>query len=196
MNSTRERATTCTVTTHRAEMRPLSFLSAPCAHESREQDVNLEVRFRRKNGTVLSGLMSARMMRLRGERYLLSFARDVSDWKRAEGERDQLKAELHQVAKMEAIGQLARGVAHDFNNLLTVILSGAEALKHDLVEGSPDREAVDEIASAGTRAHDLTRQLLAFARRQVFAPMALDWNALILGTKKLLRCVLGETSSS
>ncbi len=154
---------------------------------------NLEARFRRKDGTILSGLMSARLIRLRGEQYLLSITRDVSDWKRAEEERDRLKSGLFHAAKMEAIGQLAGGVAHDFNNLLTVILSGAEELKHHLAKGSPlDPEVVEEIVSAGARARDLTRQLLAFARRQVFTPIPLDLNALILGAEKLLRRVLGE----
>jgi signal transduction histidine kinase/ActR/RegA family two-component response regulator len=137
--------------------------------------------------------MSARLMSLRGEQYILSITRDISDWKRAEEERDRLKSGFHQAAKMEAIGQLAGGVAHDFNNLLTVILSGAEALKHDLGKGSPpDLEIVEEIGAAGVRARDLTRQLLAFARRQVIAPVPLDLNALMRCSEKLLRRVLGE----
>ncbi|HTP27930.1 MAG TPA: response regulator, partial [Anaeromyxobacteraceae bacterium] len=87
----------------------------------------------------------------------------------------------------------AGGVAHDFNNLLTVILAGAEALKCDLESGTPpDLEVIDEISSAGGRARDLTRQLLAFARRQVIAPVSLDLNALVRGSEKLLRRVLGE----
>ena len=154
---------------------------------------NLEARFRKKNGKVLFGLMSARLIRLRDEQYLLSITRDISDWKRAEEERDRLKSGLYQAAKMEAIGQLAGGVAHDFNNLLTVILSGAEALKHDLVKAlPPDPEIVEEIGAAGARARDLTRQLLAFARRQVCAPVQVDLNAVIRGAEKLLRRVLGE----
>jgi len=154
---------------------------------------NLEARFRKKDGRVLSGLMSARLISVRGEQYLLSITRDISDWKRAEEERDRLKSGLHHAAKMEAIGQLAGGVAHDFNNLLTVILAGAEALKHDLGEGaSPDPEIVEEIGAAGARARDVTRQLLAFARRQVIAPVPLDLNALMRGGEKLLRRVLGE----
>jgi PAS domain S-box-containing protein len=154
---------------------------------------NLEAVFRRKDGSLLSGLMSARLIGLRGEPYLLSITRDISDWKRAEEEREGLKAGLHQAAKMEAIGQLAGGVAHDFNNLLTVILSGAEALEHDLAGGSQaEREIVDEIGAAGRRARDLTRQLLAFARRQVIAPVPLDLNTLVRDSERLLRRVLGE----
>ncbi|HUK65409.1 MAG TPA: bacteriohemerythrin, partial [Anaeromyxobacteraceae bacterium] len=154
---------------------------------------NLEARFRRKDGSTLSGLMSARLITLRSKRYLLSITRDISEWRRAEQERDRLRADLHQVAKMEAIGQLAGGVAHDFNNLLTVILAGAEAMKQDLSDRTPlDPEILEEIAGAGRRARDLTRQLLAFARKQVIAPVPLDLNGLMGSVEKLLRRVLGE----
>jgi CheY-like chemotaxis protein len=94
---------------------------------------------------------------------------------------------------MEAIGQLAGGIAHDFNNLLTVILSGAEALRQDMHAGRPhDPELIEEIAGAGGRARDLTKQLLAFARRQVITPVSLDLNSLVRGSEKLLRRILGE----
>jgi len=104
-----------------------------------------------------------------------------------------LERQLQQSQKLESVGQLAGGVAHDFNNLLTVILSGAEALRCDLANGSPpDAEVVDEIRAAGERARDLTRQLLTFARRQAIAPVALDLNALVRTSERLLRRVLGE----
>ncbi len=113
--------------------------------------------------------------------------------KLAEAARASLEAQLRQAQKLESIGQLAGGIAHDFNNLLTVILSGAEALRLAGGEGSPpDPEIVEEIAGAGGRARDLTRQLLAFARRQVIAPVPLDLNAVVRGSEKLLRRVLGE----
>jgi PAS domain S-box-containing protein len=101
----------------------------------------------------------------------------------------------HQVQasqRLESIGRLAGGVAHDFNNLLTVILSCAEGLGRDLGDDHPGAEDVREIRAAGERARDLTRQLLAFARRQVIAPVVLDLNALLRDSEKLLRRVLGE----
>jgi signal transduction histidine kinase/ActR/RegA family two-component response regulator len=154
---------------------------------------NLEAVFRAKDGRLYPGLMSARLISLRGEQYILSITRDVSDWKRAEQERDALQARLHQSAKMEAIGQLAGGVAHDFNNLLTVILSCSEALEADTREGRPASvEEVGEIHAAGLRARDLTRQLLTFARKQVVAPEPLDLGSVVRGCERLLRRVLGE----
>jgi len=113
--------------------------------------------------------------------------------KLAETAKASLEAQLRQAQKMEAIGSLAGGVAHDFNNVLTVILSCAEALKEDVGEGLPaDPEVIDEIRAAGKRAAELTRQLLAFARKQVIAPVPLDLNAVVRGSEKLLRRVLGE----
>ena len=161
--------------------------------ESHGAAENLEARFRFKNGQVRDGLMSARRIRLGGETCLLSVTRDVTALKRAQAERDRLAAQFGQAQKMEAIGRLAGGVAHDFNNLLTVILSCADALKRELAEGGRGRfEDVEEIVAAGERARDLTRQLLAFARKQPVAPVPLDLAAVVRRNEKLLRRVLGE----
>jgi PAS domain S-box-containing protein len=113
-------------------------------------------------------------------------ARDVTEQRR-------LEEQLRQAQSLESIGRLAGGIAHDFNNLLTVILAGTEQLSHGPREGlHPDLEIVQEIDTAAARARDLTQQLLAFARKQVIAPIALDLNALVLNAEKLLRRVLGE----
>ena len=107
-------------------------------------------------------------------------------------ERKALEAQLMQTHKLESIGRLAGGVAHDFNNLLTVILGYAEVFRARL---GPDAEGIadlEEIVRAGSRARDLTRQLLAFARRQVIAPSLLDLNDVTLGMDRLLRRVLGD----
>jgi PAS domain S-box-containing protein len=104
-----------------------------------------------------------------------------------------LQESLSHAQRLESIGRLAGGVAHDFNNLLTVILSAGEALREDLAAGRPVQAAdVDEIRAAGRRASDLTRQLLAFARKQVIAPAPLDVNEVVRGAEKLLRRVIGE----
>jgi len=104
-----------------------------------------------------------------------------------------LEGKLRQSQKMEAIGQLAGGVAHDFNNLLTVILCCAEEMEEELAAvASPLAEGVGEILGAAERARELTRQLLAFARKQDAVPVALDVNAVVLGCEKMLRRVVGE----
>jgi two-component system, cell cycle sensor histidine kinase and response regulator CckA len=113
-------------------------------------------------------------------------ARDVTEQRR-------LEEQYRQAQKLESIGRLAGGVAHDFNNLLTVILGTAEVLKEDRASGALcDPEDLDQIRVAGERARDLTQQLLAFARKQVIAPAPLDLNAVVRGSEKLMRRVLGE----
>ncbi|MBK9516154.1 MAG: PAS domain-containing protein [Anaeromyxobacter sp.] len=124
---------------------------------------------------------------------LIGNARDITDRKRAE--QDLLAAEerVQQAQKLESVGRLAGGVAHDFNNLLTVILGASSVLQEDLEAGRPaSLEDVSQIAAAGGRARELTGQLLAFARRQVTAPVPLDLNEVVRSSERLLRRVLGE----
>ena len=111
--------------------------------------------------------------------------RDVTDVRRME---DQLR----QSQKMEAVGRLAGGVAHDFNNLLTAISGYSDLLLHRLPDYSTLRRDVEEIRKAGDRAATLTRQLLAFSRRQVLQPKVLDLNAVVTSMGRMLRRLIGE----
>ncbi|HOX47368.1 MAG TPA: PAS domain S-box protein [Myxococcota bacterium] len=99
---------------------------------------------------------------------------------------------LRSAQKMEAIGRLAGGVAHDFNNLLSVILSYTGFAAESLREEDPLREDLEEIRKAGERAVGLTRQLLAFSRRQVLQPTVLEVNAVVTNLEKMLRRLVGE----
>ncbi len=107
-------------------------------------------------------------------------------------ERRELEAQLRQSNRMEAVGQLAGGVAHDFNNLLTAITGYADLLKANIGPGDPRGEDVAEIGKAAARAAGLTRQLLAFGRRQLLQPVLLDMNAVVHDAERLLRRLLGE----
>jgi PAS domain S-box-containing protein len=107
-------------------------------------------------------------------------------------ERKHLEEQLRQAQKLESIGQLAGGIAHDFNNLLVVISGYAHMLLEDLPKTSPMQDAVAEIAAAGDRASGLTRQLLAFSRRQRIEPKDVVLNDLVRNVEKLLRRLIGE----
>jgi nitrogen-specific signal transduction histidine kinase len=107
-------------------------------------------------------------------------------------EQRKLEEQLRQAQKLEAIGRLAGGVAHDFNNLLMVISGYAELLIQSLPRGDRRRESSENILRAADRAGDLTRQLLAFSRRQVLRPSVVDLNAVISNLQKMLRRLISE----
>jgi signal transduction histidine kinase len=104
----------------------------------------------------------------------------------------ELQAQFLQAQKMESVGRLAGGVAHDFNNLLTVINGTADLAMTDLRDEDPLRKDLQEIRRAGDRAALLTRQLLAFSRRQVLQPIVLSLNTVIADMQSMLRRLLGE----
>jgi len=107
-------------------------------------------------------------------------------------ERRDLEEQLRQAQKLESLGMLAGGVAHDFNNVLAVIASCSGLLAEAMPASHEDRELVDEIEMAVQRATGLTRQLLAFSRKQVVEPVVLDLNAIVKDTYKMLRRMVGE----
>jgi len=100
--------------------------------------------------------------------------------------------QLLQSQKLEAVGRLAGGISHDFNNLLTVILGYSDIMKRNLQEGHPLRRNVEEIVRASERAASLTRQLLAFSRKQVMQPKVFDLNTVVTDLEKMLRRMIGE----
>jgi len=144
-----------------------------------------EIEVRTKEGVSRTLLYSAELIELDGAPHFLVLTTDIT-------ERRQLEDQLRQAGKMEAVGQLAGGVAHDFNNILTAILGYADLLAADLPAADRRLEDVDEIRKAARRATALTRQLLAFSRKQVLEPRVLGLNELVDNMDKMLRPILGE----
>jgi PAS domain S-box-containing protein len=155
---------------------------------------SFERKYKRKDGTILHVLITDRALkdsegRIIGIRTALQ---DISRLKEVEKEKESLQEQLRQSQKMEAIGRLAGGVAHDFNNLLTVIKGYAQLSLLGLKEDSPLRDALKEIGGAADRASQLTRQLLAFSRRQIFEMKVLNINSIIKDLEKMVRRIIGE----
>ncbi len=158
--------------------------------QGRLQD--FETRFRRKSGEIMDVLISAEVIEMAGQQYMLALTHDITERKRGEEERKKLEEQLFQAQKIESVGRLAGGVAHDFNNMLGVIIGRAEmALGQDV---SPDKlqHHLEEILKAGLRSADLTRQLLAFARKQTAIQKVLDLNDTISGMLNMLQRLIGE----
>jgi len=140
---------------------------------------------RRPDGSERETLVSCRVIELDGVPHYLSVVRDVH-------ERVALERRLVASQRLEAIGRLAGGVAHDFNNLVTAIGGYAGLALDDLPEGDPRRNDILEIKRASSRAADLTRQLLTFARRQVVLPQRVDLGELVMRLVPFLERIVGE----
>ncbi|MHB1317617.1 MAG: PAS domain S-box protein, partial [Anaerolineae bacterium] len=150
-----------------------------------------ECRHLRKDGSTFQTELGVRYTPEDGGRAVI-FVRDITDRKQAEADREQLDEQLRQSQKMQAVGQLAGGVAHDLNNMLGVINGYSEMILQGLAQSSPLYADIGEIKKAGDRSAQLTRQLLAFARRQAIAPKVLDLNVALEGMFSMLRRLVGE----
>jgi two-component system, cell cycle sensor histidine kinase and response regulator CckA len=145
-----------------------------------------------RGGGMVPVEVSSRVIEYEGLQAVLSIARDVTERHRAEEEKRKLEDQLIQAQKMEAVGQLAGGVAHDFNNLLTPILGYSEVILENMHPGDPRHNYLSEIQKAADSARNLTRQLLAFSRKQVLEIKPMDLNRIVSGFEKILRRTMRE----
>src|SRR6185503_15544325 len=155
------------------------------AATDRDQAAEAEASWKRQDGKRIWVQVSVRSVAGPTERCFEAFVRDVSEQKR-------LADQLRQAQRMEAVGQLAGGIAHDFNNILTAVLGYADLL---LLEPTPQdswQDDVKEIRRAADQAAGLTRQLLAFSRKQIFSVQMLDLNDVVHTVEKILRRLIGE----
>ena len=147
--------------------------------------IGREVVGRRKDGSTFPMDLSVGEAKQDGESIFVGIIHDLT-------ERKLTERQLQQAQKMEMVGQLSGGIAHDFNNLLTVIVGNAEHLSEQLKSRLDLRQLADDICQAGERGAELARRLLAFSRRQLLRPRAIDCHELIASTCKLLKRTLRE----
>ena len=162
------------------ESRALVLRNIRSGYEKPYESVGL-----RKDGTTFPVEVQGKAIPYRGRLVRVTIARDLT-------ERKRLEEELRQAHKMEAVGRLAGGIAHDFNNLLTVIGGYSELLLRRFDPGDPARHEAEAIMTAANHAAALTRQLLAFSRRQVLQPKVLDLNTVVSEMGRMLRRLIGE----
>jgi two-component system, cell cycle sensor histidine kinase and response regulator CckA len=154
--------------------------------------MTFETRHRRKDGSTFAVEVSVSGTRWAGQQLVFCVCRDITERRQAEEENRKLELQLVQAQKMEAVGRLAGGVAHDFNNMLSVIMGHAEIALTQTRPDDPRYDDLQEILKAAARSAGLTRQLLAFARRQTVSPKVLDLNETVAGMLKMLRRLIGE----
>ncbi|MBR9982178.1 MAG: PAS domain S-box protein, partial [Desulfatitalea sp.] len=152
----------------------------------------LELKFLRLDGSSVWGETTGQPIVYEGQDGALVFVRDISVRKHHEQEREKLQSQLIQAQKMESVGRLAGGVAHDYNNMLSVIMGFTELALDKVKPDDPLRGDLNEVLNAARRSTDITRQLLAFARRQTIDPKMIDLNEIVESMLKMLRRLIGE----
>lgn len=160
---------------------------------SRGEEHSMEYRLRAKDGSFVWVNDLVAIIMLDGKPNIMrGVLVDITERKQAEKERIKLEQQLHQMQKIESVGRLAGGVAHDFNNMLGVILGHTHLALMETDPTQPLHANLEEIRLAAERSADLTRQLLAFARKQTIAPKMLDLNDTVVGMLKMLQRLIGE----
>ena len=156
-----------------------------------------ERRYRKKDGRAVLSITSAAPLMSEAGQFQGSFAMitDITAYRHAEEEKSAIEAQLQQSQKMESVGRLAGGVAHDFNNMLGVILGHTELAMQQADPSQPLYADLEQIRKTTERSADLTRQLLAFARKQTIAPKVLDLNETLMDMLKMLQRLIGEDIS-
>lgn len=150
-----------------------------------------ETKHRRKDGSLYDVEVSVQRLEIDDGKFVV-FLRDITRQKETDKEKELLQAQLLQSQKMDSIGRLAGGVAHDFNNMLGVILGFGEMAMAQTPPGKKFHNALQEIMNAAQRSTEITRQLLAFARKQTVSPKTLDINKTISEMTKMLQRLIGE----
>jgi len=154
--------------------------------------VSLEALGKRKDGTIFPTEVNIKLVNIDDKQMALVYLRDITAKKQIEKEREELQEQLRQAQKLEALGTLAGGVAHDFNNLLTVINGYAELALQQSQDNPKLYRSIELIKKAAEKAEQLTNQLLAFSRKQIYEPKIVNVNHIINDLEKMLRRLISE----
>jgi PAS domain S-box-containing protein len=146
----------------------------------------------RKDGRRVPVEIRSHPVTMQGKTVILGIARDITDRRRAEEEQRELQARLEEAHRMEAVGRLAGGVAHDFNNMLSAVLASAALAGNELPRGGPGSESIQMVIRAAQRAAELTKQLLAFSRKQIIEPRVINLSHLVEHLHTMLARLIGE----
>ncbi|MBU1056149.1 MAG: response regulator [Proteobacteria bacterium] len=164
-----------------------------CIASGQDKLLPHEYRIIRKDGEILFVRTVGNIRQRPGKKpEIFATVQDITERKQAEEDRKSLEQQLLQSQKLEAVGLLSGGIAHDFNNLLTTIIGNSDLVLIGIPEDDPLRENIEQIRAAGERSATLTRQLLAFSRKQVLQPAVINLNAIALDMKKMLCRMIGE----
>ncbi|MCC6695555.1 MAG: PAS domain S-box protein [Candidatus Hydrogenedentes bacterium] len=171
------------------------LLPANALLEEPSAGFHMERRFLHRSGSIVWAMLSVSLVRNESGAplYLIAEFEDITERKRADAARERAEAELRQAQKMELVGRLAGGVAHDFNNMLSVILGYADQALSGISPVDPLYQDLGEIRRAAERSANLTRQLLAFSRKQVITPAIVNLNQLVENHQKMLLRLIGES---
>jgi len=159
---------------------------------NRYGEASFEVKHIKKDGRIFPLNIFVKKVTWKDIPAMLSIATDITERKMVEEEKERLQSQLIQAQKMESVGRLAGGVAHDFNNMLGIILGFTELALEQVEQKHNLYDHLKSIEKAATRSADLTRQLLAFARKQTIAPKLLDMNDTVSGMLRMIRRLIGE----
>lgn len=154
-----------------------------------------EIMFQSKTGVQYLMLFSAEIINIFDVPHLISTAIDITEHRRAQEEKRRLEQQLIQAQKMESIGRLAGGVAHDFNNLLTAIIGNIDMALESIGNPGETASRLEVVKKAATSASQLTRQLLAFSRKETIEPVVMDLNETIERTRMMLSRLISENIS-
>uniref|UniRef100_UPI004055A82A PAS domain-containing sensor histidine kinase n=1 Tax=Candidatus Electrothrix sp. TaxID=2170559 RepID=UPI004055A82A len=174
------------------KMTDLSTTPEATRRACQEKVSKIERVYQKKDGGLISVDITSEHFYLGSRSVHVSAIRDITELRKAEAEREKLHAQLNQAQKMESVGRLAGGVAHDFNNMLGVILGHTELALLEADETHELHGDLKEIQKAAKRSADITKQLLAFARKQTISPRQLDLNDTVESMLNMLRRLIGE----